>query len=131
MAALPSYATRVRGDTYSWRAAVAAFQRIFSANSSAPLSEQARALTARADYAAALALKASAAEPQQADAAGGDAVGGDGASRAAACAEAAAALVSRRAAIVADATDEDPKSQPQLRRLEPREAPLVETRKLP
>jgi len=39
--------------------------------------------------------------------------------------------VSRRAAIVADATDEEPKSQPQLRRLEPREAPLVETRKLP
>ena len=72
-----------------------------------------------------------AAELQKADAAGGDAAGGDGASRAVACAEAAAALVSRRAAIVADATDEDPKSQPQLRRLEPREAPLVETRKLP
>ena len=119
----------MRGDTYSWRAAVAAFQRIFSANSSAPLSEQARALTARADYAAALALKASAAglkdTLEEADAAGGD-----GASRTAACAEAAAALISNRAAIVTDATDEEPKSQPQLRRLEPREAPLVETHKL-
>ena len=124
MEALPSYAARVRGDTYSWSAAVGTFQRMFSANSSAPLSDQARAVTARADYAAALALKqcASAAGLAEADAAGGD-VG----SRAAARSEAAAVLIRNRAAIVADATAAEPKSQPQLRRLEQREAPLVES----
>ena len=122
MAALPSYATRVRGDAYSWSAAVGTFQRMFSANSSAPLSEQARAVTARADYAAALALKASVADLAKADAAGGDA-----ASLGAARSEAAAVLIRNRAAIVADATAAEPKSQPQLRRLEPREAPLVES----
>ena len=122
MAALPSYATRVRGDTYSWSAAVGTFQRMFSANSSAPLSEQARAVTVKADYAAALALRASVADLATADAAGGDA-----ATRAAARSEAAAVLIRNRAAIVADATNQEPKSQPQLRRLEEREAPLVES----
>ena len=122
MAALPSYATRVLGDNYSWSAAVGTFQRMFSANSSAPLSEQARAVTVKADYAAALALRASVADLATADAAGGDA-----ATRAAARSEAAAVLIRNRAAIVADATNQEPKSQPQLRRLEEREAPLVES----
>ena len=122
MAALPSYATRVRGDPYSWSAAVGTFQRMFSANSSAPLSEQARAVTARAHYAAALALKASVSDQAKADAAGGDA-----ASLGAARSEAAAVLIRNRAAIVADATAAEAKSQPQLSRLEQREASLVES----
>ena len=113
MEALPSYAERVRGDEYSWAAAVGTFQRMFRANSSEPLSEQAQAVTKRADYAAARALLAST------DGASAD----GGAARAAA----AAKLIANRAAIVADATSAEAKSQPQLKRLEAEEAPLVES----
>jgi len=112
LAALPAYSGRVQGDEYSWAASVGTFQRMFSANSSAELSDAAKAVVKRADYAAAVALR-SAPAASSADAA--------------ARTQAARKIIGNRDAIVADATSESAKSQPQLKRLAPREAPVVES----
>ena len=112
LAALPAYSGRVQGDEYSWAATVGTFQRMFSANSSAELSETAKAVVKRADYAAAVALRSTPAS-SSADAA--------------ARTQAARKLIGNRDAVVADATSESAKSQPQLKRLLPREAPVVES----
>lgn len=55
MASVPAYSSRVSGDAYSWSAAVATFQRMFSANGT--LTDAQRHVASRADSAALLELK--------------------------------------------------------------------------
>jgi glutathione S-transferase len=55
MASVPAYASRVSGDAYSWSAAVATFQRMFSANGT--LTDAQHLVAKRADSAALLELK--------------------------------------------------------------------------
>jgi hypothetical protein len=55
MASVPAYGSRVSGDAYSWSAAVATFQRMFSPNGT--LTDAQRDVARRADSAALLELK--------------------------------------------------------------------------
>lgn len=107
MAEEPAYA-RVRGDTYSWSAAVAAFQRIFATNGT--LSDAQRAVSRRADGAAALELRRSA----------------QAAPSAAAALAAAEKIIANWEAVVADATAAEPLSQANLQRLEEEDGAAVE-----
>ena len=115
---LPAYSEHVMGDRYSWVCLIGTFQRMFS-SSNASATDPARAAKAKeairkSDAEARVILHQLKLTPLDEH-------------RAEHRAAAARAVFSNRAAIVADALLQEPKTQVELRRMEPEDGPLVET----
>eukprot|EP00419_Tripos_fusus_P032066 CAMPEP_0172770282 /NCGR_PEP_ID=MMETSP1074-20121228/188274_1 /TAXON_ID=2916 /ORGANISM="Ceratium fusus, Strain PA161109" /LENGTH=402 /DNA_ID=CAMNT_0013606015 /DNA_START=207 /DNA_END=1418 /DNA_ORIENTATION=- len=114
MKALPAYQDRVAGDEYSWTAVSPVLMRLFgSQNGTLPKAAEARAHAAEAVAKQVLAVTEARART---------AVSSPRAARL----EAAAKLISNRAAVVADVVNTEPKSQKELQRLPPSKEAVVE-----
>jgi len=111
MDALPAYRQKVKGDAYSWTAAVSAFTRMFAPNGT--ISDESAALIKRADSAAAAAMR-SMPPTEEAEVARQAAL------------TAARKLLENREAILADATNTEAKSQTHIERLDPCDVEYVE-----
>ena len=111
---VPAYRDVVKGDAYSWSALVGTFQRMFSGNTTDPAKLAAAAATIdKADRAANAELRSLASMELHAHSAENRMA-------------AARALVNNRVNVLADAVNEAPKSQTQLRRLEGEDAEAVD-----
>lgn len=111
----PAYANRVAGDSYSWTSVAPVLMRLFGGQNGT-LAGAAAERAAAADRAASEILG----ELET------NAAAAIASASSAARSEAASKLLANHAAVVADATSTEPKSQKELRRLDPSKAPAMD-----
>ena len=115
MESRPAYADRVSGDLYSWTAVAPVLMRLFGGQNGTLEGAAAERALAAEEEAAKILI-------------GVEAGAGDALAMAAVEArlEAVGKLLGNRVAVIADATNTEPTSQKELRRLDPSKAPVVD-----